>query len=111
MSAGLSLGRNLRITSADGAVRSWSCWAFAEEMVSRALKTGLTTVEGCDDWYSGAFLLETVLDLLRPEHIRFESDRESAPASGGDEGDRLQALQAGQMRRHGRGCDARDPGG
>jgi DNA-binding NtrC family response regulator len=31
-------------------------------------------------------------DLLRPEHIRFESDRESAPATEGDE-DRLRALK------------------
>ncbi len=31
-------------------------------------------------------------DVVRPEHIRFESDRESAPASGADE-DRRQALK------------------
>jgi ADP-ribosylglycohydrolase len=44
--------------------RTTSCWRFAEKMVTRTLDAGLPTVEGCDHWYSGAFLLETVPSVL-----------------------------------------------
>jgi ADP-ribosylglycohydrolase len=44
--------------------RSTSCWAFTKEVVERALEDGVSAVEGCNDWYSGAFLLETVPSVL-----------------------------------------------
>lgn len=44
--------------------RPTSCWRFAETVVHEALNAGVTTVEGCDHWYSGAFLLETVPSVL-----------------------------------------------
>jgi ADP-ribosylglycohydrolase len=46
------------------AIRPVSCWRFTEQVVRRALEAGLATVEVCDDWYSGAFLLETVPSVL-----------------------------------------------
>lgn len=38
--------------------------AFTRELVGQALGADLPVVEACDDWYSGAFLLETVPSVL-----------------------------------------------
>ncbi len=35
-------------------------WEFVEAAVSDALRRGLSTIEACNGWYSGAYLLETV---------------------------------------------------
>ena len=35
-------------------------WPYVEENVSRAYERGIPTVEACNSWYSGAYLLETV---------------------------------------------------
>jgi ADP-ribosylglycohydrolase len=39
-------------------------WRFVQEKVGEAHRRGLTVVEACDQWYSGAFLLETVPSVL-----------------------------------------------
>jgi len=37
-----------------------SLWRFVEEKVPAAFERGLSTLEACESWYSGAYLLETV---------------------------------------------------
>jgi len=39
-------------------------WQFVEETVEAAYARGLTVLEACEIWYSGAFLLETVPSVL-----------------------------------------------
>ncbi len=39
-------------------------WQFAHEKLAWALQNNLSTVEACNAWYSGAFLLETVPSVL-----------------------------------------------
>ncbi len=39
-------------------------WKFVEERVGDAYEKGLTVVEACNSWYSGAFLLETVPSVI-----------------------------------------------
>lgn len=39
-------------------------WQFVDEYVPEALERGLSTVDACDAWYSGAYLLETVPSVL-----------------------------------------------
>jgi ADP-ribosyl-[dinitrogen reductase] hydrolase len=39
-------------------------WGFAEEKVNLAYRDGLSVVDACNSWYSGAFLLETVPSVL-----------------------------------------------
>ncbi len=39
-------------------------WAFVEERVEHALRSGLPTVQACDGWYSGAYLLETMPSVI-----------------------------------------------
>lgn len=39
-------------------------WHFVEEKLPKALKRNLTIRQACDEWYSGAFLLETVPSVL-----------------------------------------------
>ena len=43
---------------------SGSLWRFVNERVPEALRTGLTTRDACDRWYSGAYLIETVPGVL-----------------------------------------------
>ncbi len=44
--------------------RLTTMWSFTEQVVSKALQANTPAVEACDDWYSGAFLLETVPCVL-----------------------------------------------
>jgi len=37
-----------------------SLWRFVEEKVPAAYERGLSTLDACESWYSGAYLLETV---------------------------------------------------
>ena len=46
------------------AERKVSMWGFTNEVVQQALESNVGTVEACNDWYSGAFLLETVPSVL-----------------------------------------------
>lgn len=39
-------------------------WRFVEEQVSHAYRSGMSTLEACNSWYSGAYLLETVPSVL-----------------------------------------------
>lgn len=39
-------------------------WRFVEEKVTEAYRAGISTLEACDQWHSGAFLLETVPSVL-----------------------------------------------
>jgi ADP-ribosylglycohydrolase len=39
-------------------------WRFVEERVTEAYRAGLSTVDACNQWHSGAFLLETVPSML-----------------------------------------------
>ena len=39
-------------------------WRFVEEHVGEAFRQGLSVSEACDQWYSGAFLLETVPSVI-----------------------------------------------
>ena len=39
-------------------------WRFVEERVGEAYERGLTALEGCNSWYSGAYLLETVPSVV-----------------------------------------------
>jgi len=39
-------------------------WRFVEDRVGEAYRQGLSVLEACDSWYSGAFLLETVPSVL-----------------------------------------------
>ena len=39
-------------------------WRFVEREVASAYEDGLSVVEACDRWYSGAYLLETVPSVL-----------------------------------------------
>ncbi len=39
-------------------------WEFTAEVVAGALQRGGPGVAACDDWYSGAFLLETIPSVL-----------------------------------------------
>ncbi len=41
-----------------------SLWRFVEEKVPAAYERGLSTLEACESWYSGAYLLETVPCVL-----------------------------------------------
>jgi len=41
-----------------------SLWRFVEERLPAAFERGLTTLEACESWYSGAYLLETVPSVL-----------------------------------------------
>jgi ADP-ribosylglycohydrolase len=41
-----------------------SLWRFVEEKVPAAFEQGLSTLEACESWYSGAYLLETVPCVL-----------------------------------------------
>ena len=41
-----------------------SLWRFVEKKVPAAFERGLTTLEACESWYSGAYLLETVPSVL-----------------------------------------------
>jgi len=41
-----------------------SLWRFVEEKVPAAFERDLTTLEACESWYSGAYLLETVPCVL-----------------------------------------------
>ena len=41
-----------------------SLWRFVEEKVPAAFERGLSTLEACESWYSGAYLLETVPCVL-----------------------------------------------
>ena len=44
--------------------RHVSLWQFTEEVVGQALSGDVATVDACDGWYSGAYLLETVPSVL-----------------------------------------------
>lgn len=44
--------------------RKVSLWGFTEQVVGKALRSPAGTVDACNDWYSGAFLLETVPSVL-----------------------------------------------
>jgi hypothetical protein len=44
--------------------RRGSLAAFTSEVVGQALEAGIPTVEACNAWHSGAFLLETVPSVL-----------------------------------------------
>lgn len=39
-------------------------WRFVRDQVPAALKTDISTRNACDEWYSGAYLLETVPSVL-----------------------------------------------
>lgn len=39
-------------------------WRFSRDSVATAFADGMSTLEACDSWYSGAFLLETVPSVL-----------------------------------------------
>lgn len=39
-------------------------WAFVEQRVAHALGRNLPTVDACDGWYSGAYLLETMPSVI-----------------------------------------------
>lgn len=39
-------------------------WQFVDRYVPQAFEEGLTTLEACNRWYSGAYLLETVPSVL-----------------------------------------------
>ncbi|MFW6209823.1 MAG: ADP-ribosylglycohydrolase family protein, partial [Spirochaetota bacterium] len=39
-------------------------WQFVHEKLAWALQNNLSTVDACNSWYSGAFLLETVPSVL-----------------------------------------------
>jgi ADP-ribosyl-[dinitrogen reductase] hydrolase len=39
-------------------------WRFVDERLADAEARGLTALEACDEWYSGAYLLETVPSVL-----------------------------------------------
>jgi len=39
-------------------------WRFVAENVSRAREENLSVLDACDDWYSGAYLLETIPSVL-----------------------------------------------
>jgi ADP-ribosyl-[dinitrogen reductase] hydrolase len=39
-------------------------WRFVDERLADAESRGLTVLEACDEWYSGAYLLETVPSVL-----------------------------------------------
>lgn len=41
-----------------------SVWAFVEQRVAHALRRGFSTVDACDGWYSGAYLLETIPSVI-----------------------------------------------
>ena len=51
--------RNSRYGSYEGPI-----WRFAEERIATASAANMSTVDACNDWYSGAFLLETVPSVL-----------------------------------------------
>jgi ADP-ribosyl-[dinitrogen reductase] hydrolase len=44
--------------------RLTTAWEFSAEVVSKARRANAPAVEACDEWYSGAFLLETVPSVL-----------------------------------------------
>ena len=48
----------------DGADYDGTLWEFARERVPEAYRQGLSVLEACNSWYSGAFLLETVPCVL-----------------------------------------------
>ena len=39
-------------------------WRFVEKRVSDAYQNGMTTLDACNQWYSGAYLLETVPSVI-----------------------------------------------
>ncbi len=39
-------------------------WRFVEERVNEAYRRGMSTLDACSHWYSGAFLLETVPSVI-----------------------------------------------
>jgi ADP-ribosylglycohydrolase len=44
--------------------RRTTLWGFTQEVVRRALERDAPAAEACDEWHSGAFLLETVPSVL-----------------------------------------------
>ncbi len=52
--------------SRGGACQAYSgtMWRFVDERLAAAEAAGLTTLEACEQWYSGAYLLETVPSVL-----------------------------------------------
>jgi ADP-ribosylglycohydrolase len=55
-----------RYSPRGGAFRTWSgsLWQFLDTHVRDAFRAGLSTVEACNRWYSGAYLLETVPSVI-----------------------------------------------
>jgi hypothetical protein len=81
---------NLRPLATPGTSRSTSCWVVTE-IVGRVLTAGMTAVDDCEDWYSRAFVLETVPSVLRATQ-REKSGRESFSDSRTDGSNRNSEL-------------------
>jgi ADP-ribosylglycohydrolase len=64
--AARDLEGDTRYASRGGSFKAYSgtMWRFASERLAAAEAADLTTLEACEQWYSGAYLLETVPSVL-----------------------------------------------
>jgi len=60
----LEVDDTYRPRGGDSADYQGTLWRYVEGRVSEAYRRGLSVLEACDSWYSGAFLLETVPSVL-----------------------------------------------